>query len=108
MTAEKEKYGFRMKLKQGMAEEYRIRHDKIWQDLVDLLHQAGVEDYSIFLDQESHYLFAVMWRRRDHGLADLPKHEVIQKWWASMADIMDTDEFNQPHSIDLELMFHMP
>ena len=35
-------------------------------------------------------LFGVLWRRDDHGMADLPKHPVMQRWWAHMADIMET------------------
>ena len=69
-----EKYAFRMTLNPGMAEEYRKRHDAIWPELVELLKQAGVEDYSIHLDPDTNALFGVKWRRTDHGMADLPNH----------------------------------
>ncbi|HEY8596164.1 MAG TPA: L-rhamnose mutarotase [Devosiaceae bacterium] len=103
-----EKYAFKMKLNPGMAAEYRRRHDEIWPELSDLLHEAGVRDYSIFLDEETYILFAVMWRRKDHGMADLPKHPVMQRWWAHMSDIMETHPGNEPVTVDLVPLFHMP
>ena len=48
-----EKYAFRMKLNPGMKAEYIRRHDEIWPELVDLLKDAGVSDYSIHLDEET-------------------------------------------------------
>ena len=104
---ELEKHAFRMTLNPGMAAEYERRHDEIWPELVDLLHEAGVSDYSIFLDEETNTLFGVLWRRKDHGIDALPKHPVMQKWWAHMADIMATDDKNEPLAEDLRLVFHM-
>ncbi len=102
-----EKHGFKMKLNDGMAEEYKRRHDEIWPELVDLLHEAGVSDYSIFLDEETDTLFGVLWRRMDHTMGELPQTAIMQKWWAYMADIMATNEKNEPLSADLKPVFHM-
>lgn len=102
-----EKHAFKMQLNAGMAEEYMRRHDAIFPELVELLQQAGITDYSIFFDEETNTLFCVMWRRRDHGMAALPGHPVMQKWWAHMADIMATNERNEPLTSGLKLVFHM-
>jgi L-rhamnose mutarotase len=107
MSGSMEKHAFKMKLNPGMAEEYKRRHDEIWPELVDLLHEAGVSDYSIFLDEETSTLFGVMWRRTDHGLAELPAHPVMRKWWKYMADLMETNANNEPLAEDLRLVFHM-
>ena len=69
--------------------------------------EAGVSDYSIHLDEETSILFGVLWRRDDHGMADLPKHRVMQRWWAHMADVMETRSDNEPVAVPLETMFHM-
>ncbi len=90
-----------------ISDRYKLRHDEIFPGLVALLHEAGVSDYSIFLDEATDTLFGVMWRRRDHSLAALPGHPVMQKWWAHMADIMATNSNNEPVSADLRLVFHM-
>lgn len=104
----KEKYAFRMQLNPGAEAEYRKRHDDIWPELVALLHEAGVEDYSIHLDPETNALFGVMWRRRDHAMAALPEHPVMQRWWAHMADLMQTHPDNAPAARDLVPLFHLP
>ncbi|MGU3400982.1 L-rhamnose mutarotase [Brucellaceae bacterium D45D] len=102
-----ERYAFRMKLNPGMEAEYLRRHDEIWPDLVDLLHKAGVSDYSIWLDEETHYLFGILTRSSTHAMASLPNHPVMQKWWVHMADIMETNPDNSPVSVDLKPMFYM-
>jgi L-rhamnose mutarotase len=96
-----------MKLKPGCEEIYKRKHDEIWPELVDLLHEAGVSDYSIFLDEGTNVLYGVLWRRKDHTMAALPQTAVMQKWWAHMADIMATNEKNEPIAIDLMPVFHM-
>lgn len=104
----KEKYAFRMMLNPGAEAEYRRRHDEIWPELAALLKEAGVEDYSIHLDPETHALFGVLWRRADHGMAALPDHPVMQKWWAYMADLMATHPNNEPVAVPLIPVFHLP
>jgi L-rhamnose mutarotase len=103
-----QKYAFRMQLNPGMEAEYRRRHDAIWPELVDLLREAGVSDYSIHLDPETNSLFGVLWRRDDHGMDDLPSHPVMQRWWAHMADIMATRSDNEPVAVPLITVFQMP
>lgn len=103
-----EKHAFVMRLKPGCEAEYRKRHDAIWPELVTLLKEAGVSDYSIHLDRETGLLFGVLWRSEDHRMDALPEAPVMQKWWAHMADIMEVHPDNAPVVRDLEPMFHMP
>jgi L-rhamnose mutarotase len=103
-----EKIAFRMTLLPGQEEEYRRRHDEIWPELVELLRSAGISDYSIHLDRETGALFAVLWRADDHGMDALPAQEIMQRWWAHMADIMETHPGNAPVAVPLETVFHLP
>lgn len=103
-----EKYAFRMRLNPGMTEEYRARHDTLWPELAVLLKEAGISDYSIHLDEETNLLFGVLWRTDDHKMADLPSHPVMQRWWAYMADIMETKADNEPVAVPLKMVFHLP
>jgi L-rhamnose mutarotase len=102
-----EKHAFKMLLNPGMAAEYKKRHDEIFPELVELLRDAGVKDYSIHLDEETNILVGVLWRRKDHTMADLPNTEVMKRWWAHMADVMATNDKNEPIAIDLVPMFWM-
>lgn len=103
-----QKYAFKMRLNAGMEAEYLRRHDQIWPELVDLLHQAGISDYSIYLDPETLILFGVLWRTDDHKMDDLPHSPIMAKWWAHMADIMQSHPSNEPVATPLVPMFHMP
>ena len=98
---------FKMKLRPGCREEYQIRHNNIWPELKELLAKAGVKDYSIFFDEETDTLFAVQKIAGDSGSQDLGKTEIVQKWWAYMADIMETNPDNSPVSVSLEEVFYM-
>ena len=102
-----EKHAFKMRLNQGCEDEYRRRHDEIWPELVSLLKDAGISDYSIHLDRETNILFAVLWRSDDHEIEDLPTHDGMKKWWAHMADIMNSHSDNEPVVTDLATVFHM-
>ena len=103
-----EKFAFKMHLKPGCKEVYRKRHDEIWPELVQLLKDAGISDYSIHLDEETHTLFGVLWRHDTHTMESLPAQAVMKRWWAHMADIMATQPDNAPIVTPLELVFHMP
>ena len=103
-----EKYAFKMHLNPGAKDEYIRRHDEIWPELVALLKSAGVSDYSIHLDEETNILFGVLWRTEDHGMDDLPAQAIMKKWWAHMADIMETRDDNEPVAVPLLPVFHMP
>jgi L-rhamnose mutarotase len=96
-----------MQLKAGAADEYRRRHDQIWPELAQLLRDAGIHDYSIFLDEETQHLFAVLKLRPDHRRESLPQHPVMQRWWEHMADLMETTPDNRPREWPLLPMFHL-
>jgi L-rhamnose mutarotase len=98
---------FKMKLKAGMADEYKKRHDAIWPEVRQLIEQTGVSDYSIFLDPETNILFGVQKVSRVTGSQDLGNHPVVKKWWAYMADIMETNADNSPVTTPLLQVFHM-
>lgn len=103
----RQKIAFTMRLRPGQAAEYQRRHDAIFPELVDLLHEAGVSDYSIHLDPDTNTLFGVLWRRADHTMDDLPNHPVMRRWWAHMADIMETHATNEPVVTPLATLFHL-
>lgn len=102
-----EKFAFKMYLNTDQLEEYKRRHDEIWPELTTLLKQAGISDYSIFLDEETNILFGVLWRTKEHTMDDLPLQPIMKKWWLHMADIMKTNDDNSPVAIPLTRVFHL-
>lgn len=79
----------------------------IWPELSKLLKEAGISNYSIFLDEETNILFAVQSISGSSNSQDLSKNEIVKKWWAYMADIMDSNADNSPVTKSLETMFHL-
>ena len=98
---------FKMKLFKGKEAEYKKRHDEIWPELKSLLKATGIEDYSIFFDEETNVLFGVLRVGDEAKLDELPDHPVMKKWWGYMKDIMETNEDNSPISIRLKEVFYL-
>ncbi|MBR6831408.1 MAG: L-rhamnose mutarotase [Tidjanibacter sp.] len=98
---------FKMFLKPGYEAEYEKRHSEIWPELKALLKESGVYDYSIFWDKDTNILFAVQKVEGEQGSQDLGGNPIVQKWWAYMKDIMETNPDNSPVSIPLPELFYM-
>ena len=107
----KEKIAFKMYLNPGQIEEYKRRHDLIpkeWPELSVLLTNAGIRDYSIFFDQETDSLFAVLWRTKNNKMDQLPNETIMKNWWKYMSVLMKTKNgSNEPIAVDLPCVFHM-
>ena len=99
---------FTMQLHAGCEAEYKRRHDAIWPELSSLLRKAGIQEYSIFLDEETLVLFGYL-RIEDPAKLDLlPAEAVMQKWWIYMKDIMDSHPDHSPVTKPLKEVFYMP
>ena len=85
------RFGFKMYLKPGCEKEYERRHAAIWPELVKMIHDAGVKNYSIFWDKED----------TDHV------DPITQRWWDMMADIMEVNPDNSPVTIPIQEVFHL-
>src|SRR5919202_1589406 len=103
-----QRVAFKMKLFPGKEAEYKKRHDEIWPELQALLKETGISGYSIFLDEETNALFGVLHVTDPKNMDTLPQHEVMQRWWKYMADIMESNEDNSPVSIPLKEVFYLP
>lgn len=100
------KIAFKMKLKPGFKDEYKKRHDEIWPELAALLKENGISDYSIFLDEETDILFGVQ-QQSGASSQDLGGNAIVQRWWAYMSDIMETNLDQSPVTKPLLEVFHI-
>ena len=103
-----DRIAFRMNLNPGQAAEYEKRHDEIYPELVKALKDAGVSDYSIWLDPEDNHLFGILTRSDDHTLDKLPDTAIVKRWWAFMRDIMESHPDNSPVQVRLKRVFYLP
>lgn len=98
---------FKMQLYEGMAEEYERRHNQLWPEMKDMIHEYGGHNYSIFLDKETNVLYGYIEIEEEERWAKSADTPINRKWWDFMADIMDTNPDNSPVSIDLSPVFHL-
>ena len=83
--------GFKMKLYDGMAEEYEKRHNELWPEMKDMIHEHGGKNYSIFLDKETMVLYGYIEIEDEELWAKGADTAINRKWWDFMADIMETN-----------------
>ena len=98
---------FKMKLYPGMEKEYEKRHNQLWPEMRDMIHEYGGSNYSIFLDKETDILYGYIELEDAEKWDKSADTEICRKWWAFMADIMETNPDNSPVSTDLYPVFHL-
>ncbi len=98
---------FRMQLKPGFEAEYKKRHDEIWPELSQLLKEAGITEYYIFLDEATLALFAFQKVGANDTTASLPALPIMKRWWDHMADIMEVNSDNSPVAIPCPEVFRL-
>ena len=98
---------FRMKLKPGFEAEYKKRHDEIWPDLKELLQQAGISQYYIFLDVVTGSLFAFQKITPTDIALSLSEQPIMRRWWDYMADIMEVNGNNSPIVVPCPEVFRL-
>jgi L-rhamnose mutarotase len=103
-----ERVAFVMQLHDGCQEEYRRRHASIWPELAALLRETGIREYSIFLEEATLRLFAILQVDDPGKLESLPDNPVMRKWWDHMKDLMDTNVDGSPVVVGLKEMFYLP
>ena len=65
------------------------------------------QNYSIFFDAETDTLFGYIELDNEELWGKSADTEICKKWWAYMADIMETNQDNSPVSIPLKKVFHL-
>lgn len=98
---------FKMKLKTGCVEEYKKRHDEIWPELAKAHTDAGIFDYSIYLDEETLTLVAFQKLSGGNTADNLKNLTIVKIWWDYMADLMEVHPGNMPVVKSLHEVFHM-
>ena len=83
----------RLKLRPGCREEYIKRHDEIWPEMKTMMAEAGIHNYTIWLDGED--LFEYMEVDDPEAMiAVLKNSEVKKRWDLYMSDILIPCESN--------------
>ncbi len=98
---------FKLKVYKDKYEEYIERHNSVFPDLIQEIKKCGGSNYSIFLEEETGYLFGYIELESERMWADVSKSKACMRWWDYMKDIMETNEDNSPISIELKNVFYL-
>ena len=98
---------FVMSVNAGAEAEYGRRHNPIWPELETVLHEHGVQTYSIFLHPETRQLFAYVEFESEERWEVIARTEVCQRWWRHMREFMPSNADNSPVSIELKEVFRL-
>ena len=96
-----------LEVRPGYEEEYKKRHEEIWPEMIQMLKESGVRNYSIF----RHGLTLLGYFETDNlknTISSINQSEINRKWGEYMAPIMKIEidsERNFPYLLPLQ--WHM-
>lgn len=104
------RFGFKLFLKnENTIEEYKKRHDEIWPEMLEVLDNAGIKNYSIW--NSGKVLFGY-YECEDKEYADKvqAESEIVAKWNDYMEDLLKSKKNDDgklvPVIEEMELMFY--
>lgn len=86
-----EKYAWKAKIKEGMKDEYVRRHDEIWPELVQLLKDAGICNYTIWTDGTTLFGYYECEKGIEFASKTQANSPIVDKWNEYMKDVMEME-----------------
>ena len=83
-----EKYAWKATVKEGCLEEYKRRHNEIWQEMVEVLKQAGICNYTIWNVGNELFGYYECEKGAEYAARIQAESPVVDKWNEYMKDVM--------------------
>lgn len=83
-----EKYAWKARIKEGHLEEYKRRHDDIWPEMLKVLRDAGITNYSIWNVGNELFGYYECKKGVDYAAHIQAESDVVAKWDQYMSDIL--------------------
>lgn len=104
--------GFLLKVKEGMIEEYKRRHEAVWPEMLNAITRSGWHNYSLFMRDDG-LLFGYF--ETDENLAaalqNMSSEEVNTRWQEYMKDFFEAASRGtgraDENMIELQEVFHL-
>ncbi len=84
------RYGAMIKIKAGNFEKYRSFHSAVWPEVLDMIKQCHIRNYSIF--HKNGFMFSYFEYDGDDFIADMAKMAAdakTQEWWDVVKPLME-------------------
>lgn len=95
-----ERYAWHAKIKRGFIDEYKKRHDNIWPEMVEVLKEAGICNYSIYLKGNELFGYYECEKGIEYAQKVQSDSEIVQKWNIYMDDILIWEDNNVQSSLE--------
>ena len=82
------RYAWKAVVKDGMKDEYVRRHNEIWPELVKVLKEAGIVNYSIWNVGNELFGYYECEKGADFAAKTQADSPVVDKWNEYMKDVM--------------------
>lgn len=86
-----ERYAWKAMIKPGKKEEYVRRHNEIWPELVALLRQAGIKNYTIWNTGNELFGYYECEKGLEFAAKAQAESPVVDRWNAYMQDVMEME-----------------
>ena len=83
-----ERYAWKAVVKDGCIEEYQRRHNEIWPELVAVLKEAGIVNYSIWNVGNELFGYYECEKGVDFAAKTQADSPIVDKWNEYMKDVM--------------------
>ena len=83
-----EKYAWSARIVDGAAEEYKRRHSEIWPEMVEVLTQAGIVNYTIWLTGNELFGYYECEKGNQYAAKVQAESPTVKKWDEYMSDIL--------------------
>ena len=109
-----QRYAWIIGVKEDKVDEYKRLHANVWPDLLDMIKQCNIRNYSIYLRKlpdGKTYLFSYLEYTGDDFDADMAKmaaDPTTQKWWDVCKPCQEPlpDRGEGEWWVDMEEVFH--
>ena len=104
-----ERVCFQLQVRPDRMDEYRVRHARVWPDMLRALHDAGWHNYSLFLREDGLLVGYFETPDLKHALAGMDGEAVNARWQAEMAEFFADLGDARPDTgfVELQEIFHL-
>ena len=101
---------FLLKVKKHRIDEYKLRHETVWPEMLSALRETGWRNYSLFLRDDGLLVgYVEMTTNFDQGRAEMAKKEVNARWQKEMSEFFEALDGAKPDEAmkTLDEVFHL-
>lgn len=86
-----ERYAWKAAVREGCLEEYVRRHREIWPEMLKLLKEAGICNYTIWNVENELFGYYECEKGADYAAKTQARSAVVERWNEYMKDVMEME-----------------